>query len=82
MKNLYQEHLQDSAFPDTWQAAEADQFLRDESATAVLDRADDERDLLENFRKFYPTLNCHLLIYFNNGLSARDVCQNGWISKR
>jgi len=30
----YQEHIQDSQFIDTWQAAEAAQFLKDEAYAA------------------------------------------------
>ena len=34
----YEEHIQDSAFADTWQKAEADRFLKDEAASAVAER--------------------------------------------
>ena len=34
----YEEHLQDSEFADTWQAAEAAQFIKDEARVAIYDR--------------------------------------------
>jgi hypothetical protein len=37
----YEEHLQDSAFADTWQAAEAARFLKDEEQAAIAERADE-----------------------------------------
>lgn len=49
-----QEHFQDSAFCDTWQAAEAAQFLKDEAYAAECERDQEERDLLDHFRENYP----------------------------
>lgn len=50
----YQEHLQDSAFVDTWQAAEAAQFLKDEASSAEYERKREELEFLDYFRENYP----------------------------
>lgn len=54
MNNNYLEHLQDSQFTDTWQAAEANQFLADEAHAAECERDEMEAELLEHFRAEYP----------------------------
>ena len=38
MTSQYEEHVQDSQFADTWQAAEAEAFRKDEAVAAVADR--------------------------------------------
>ena len=50
----YEEHFHDQHC-DTWQAAEAAQFLRDEVDGAEADRAFYEAEALEDFRELYPT---------------------------
>ena len=38
MTSHYEEHIQDSEFADTWQAAEAESVRKDEAVSAVADR--------------------------------------------
>lgn len=40
----YEEDIQDSAFADTWQKAEADRFLKDEAAHAATEREDEHAE--------------------------------------